>query len=172
MSLKCYEIRFSRGEWDLQGSGWGASVHYRDLVGQIWQLIIRSDNPRLVAVTGRCVDEVGRENQDFSWTTESASQLMHSLTHTHTHTRLLHKHSEPSLAVQSSSAHWFWLGGNIIGFHGGNDRLWLQGFGSESSSEAGEWDRLQHHVCLPLKSYAAKLGCYVGLMHYKSNMSR
>lgn len=30
----------------------------------------------------------------------------------------------------------------------GNDRLWLHGFGSESSSEAGERDRQQHHVYL------------------------
>lgn len=40
---------------------------------------------------------------------------------------------------------------------GGNDRLWLHGFGSESSSEAGEWDRQQHHGYLPLESYIARL---------------
>lgn len=63
--------------------------------------------------------------------------------------------------MQNSSAHWFWLGGSIIGFRGGNDRLWLHGFGSESGSKAGEWDRQKHHVYLPLEGCVARLGCYV-----------
>lgn len=85
--------------------------------------------------------------------------------------RLLHKHPEPSLDVQNSSGHWFWLGESIIGFCGGNDRLWLHGFGSKSSSEAAEWGRQQHHVYLPMVSIVARLGCYVGLMmYYKSNV--
>lgn len=66
----------------------------------------------------------------------------------HTHTQ---RHSEPSLATQNSSAHWFWFGASIIGYRGENDRLWLQGFGSEFGSEAREWDRRQHRLYLPLE---------------------
>lgn len=98
---------------------------------------------------------------------------MHSLTHTHITPHLLQKHFEPSLAMQSSSAHWFWLRGSITGFRWGNDRLWLHGFGSPSGSEARERDRLQHHVYLPQESCSARLGYYAGLMMYnKSNWRR
>lgn len=54
-------------------------------------------------------------------------------THADTHTHTNSHSSEPSLAALGSSTHWFWLGRSITGFRGGNDRLWLHGFGSESS---------------------------------------
>lgn len=58
---------------------------------------------------------------------------------------------------QNCSTHWFWLRRSIIGYLGGDDRLWLHGFGSEWGSEAREWDKQQHRAYLPLESCNASL---------------
>lgn len=76
-----------------------------------------------------------------------------ALSDTHTHTQpfgTISGHAEllSSLVLAWSEHNW------VLG---GNDRLWLHGFGSESGSEAGEWDRQQHRGYLPLESYIARL---------------
>lgn len=151
-----------RGEWDLQGSGRGASVHYGDLVGlQTWQPTFRFGNPRHVAVTGVCVDAVGSGKWDFSWTAVCARRLMHSLTH---------KHSEPSLATQNSSAHWFWLGVSIIGYWGEMIDCGSMGLAQRAAQrpESGTDSNI-----MAIFHWRATLldWCYVGLMmYYKSNL--